>query len=226
LTVAVKPDEVIAPPTKDLKAFVVETMKLEDPKEIARRAKAFSEKYPGTAREMLRRARDLMSEGPFFKSPFSTISAYRWTKFVRTMAHEQSERKNHPSQLGIFLFSVPRLAELGIVTNPQKLEKDGHKVWTAEWKKPLTEELFLSRPNVQYKVFVQSVKQLFPILSGEKFSSFMGRGAEGKKVTLSGMVALAHRAGVKGAYGWLSRPEQRSKFPHTTQAFLSSTGVF
>lgn len=45
-------------------------------------------------------------------------------------------------------------------------------------------------------------------------------------VTLSGMIGVAHAAGLEGAAGWLTKPGDRRRFPHTTAAFWRSNGVF
>ena len=45
-------------------------------------------------------------------------------------------------------------------------------------------------------------------------------------ITLSGLLGVIQCAGLEGAVGWLERPGDRSRFPHTTQAFSRSNGVF
>ena len=45
-------------------------------------------------------------------------------------------------------------------------------------------------------------------------------------VTLSGILGVCHAAGIKGAAGWLTRPQDRREFPHTTAAFWRANGVF
>ena len=45
-------------------------------------------------------------------------------------------------------------------------------------------------------------------------------------ITLSGMLGVIQCAGLDGAVGWLERPNDRKRYPHTTQAFLHTNGVF
>jgi hypothetical protein len=45
-------------------------------------------------------------------------------------------------------------------------------------------------------------------------------------ITLSGVLGVVQCAGLEGAVGWLERPNDRKRYPHTTQAFLRTNGVF
>ena len=52
-------------------------------------------------------------------------------------------------------------------------------------------------------------------------------GREGSApVTLSGVLGVIQCAGLDGALGWLEQPNDRKRYPHTTQAFLRTNGVF
>jgi hypothetical protein len=45
-------------------------------------------------------------------------------------------------------------------------------------------------------------------------------------ITLSGLLGVIQCAGLDGAVGWLERQSDRKRYPHTTQAFLRTNGVF
>ena len=45
-------------------------------------------------------------------------------------------------------------------------------------------------------------------------------------LTLSGVLGVIQAAGLEGAVQWLEQPDDRTRFPHTTQAFLRCNGVF
>ncbi len=106
--------------------------------------------------------------------------------------------------------------------NPKKGED---KKWTAEWVAPMTKEKFVASGKVQYGTFIASIRKYIPAVCKD-FGKYVGQKIAGKKMTLSGLLALTHRAGFKGAAGWLENPEQRKKFPHTTETYLKATGAF
>jgi hypothetical protein len=45
-------------------------------------------------------------------------------------------------------------------------------------------------------------------------------------ITLSGLLGVIQCAGLEGAAGWLERSNDRKRYPHTTQVFLNTNGVF
>ena len=49
---------------------------------------------------------------------------------------------------------------------------------------------------------------------------------EPRKVTLSGVVGLAHAAGLEECVSWLESHEDRKRYPHTTKIFATTNGVF
>ncbi len=52
-------------------------------------------------------------------------------------------------------------------------------------------------------------------------------GHEGPEtITLSGLLGVIQCAGLEGAVGWLEKPSDRKRYPHTTQTFLRTNGVF
>jgi hypothetical protein len=68
--------------------------------------------------------------------------------------------------------------------------------------------------------------------AGGLISEHLGRaitlpGHDGPEViTLSGLLGVIQCAGLEGAVGWLERPGDRKRYPHTTRAFTRTNGVF
>lgn len=69
-------------------------------------------------------------------------------------------------------------------------------------------------------------------LAGGLISEHLGRaitipGHDGaERITLSGLLGVVQCAGLEGAVGWLERPNDRKRYPHTTQAFLHTNRIF
>jgi hypothetical protein len=69
-------------------------------------------------------------------------------------------------------------------------------------------------------------------VAGELFAQHLGRpitlpGRDGAEtITLSGVLGVIQCAGLEGAVGWLERSNDRKRYPHTTQAFQHTNGVF
>jgi hypothetical protein len=69
-------------------------------------------------------------------------------------------------------------------------------------------------------------------VAGGLISEHLGRaitlpGHDGPEViTLSGLLGVIQCAGLEGAVGWLERPGDRKRYPHTTRAFTRANGVF
>lgn len=60
----------------------------------------------------------------------------------------------------------------------------------------------------------------------DKLGKYVGTSVEGEEITLSGLLGLVHRAGLRGAEQWLKHSEDRERFPNTTAAFRSTNGIF
>ena len=64
------------------------------------------------------------------------------------------------------------------------------------------------------------------------FAQYLGRpvsvpGRDGDEtITLSGVLGVIQVAGLEGAVNWLERPNDRKRYPHTTQTFRHTNGVF
>jgi hypothetical protein len=77
---------------------------------------------------------------------------------------------------------------------------------------------------LQYTLFVNSLTGYF---KAPEVVKAVGQEVEGAKVTQSGALMLAHRAGLPGMVSWLSDQDIRGKFSdNTTAFFLKANGIF
>jgi hypothetical protein len=143
----------------------------------------------------------MLKNAPNLKSPLGKVADdSTWTKFVRAM----TAVKGVPNRVGIFGFSPKRLSELGIA-----LDKT-------------------APPETQYQWFIKSMTDFVdPILTqhDDDFGQ-AGFNVDGKPITLSGLLALAHYGGIDGMTSWLTNDRDRSKFKATTAAFNAANGLF
>jgi hypothetical protein len=188
--------------------------------------------YPQTAAAIRARALRIRDAEPSLvstpgardlKSPVPEASAAAWTRFVELMAGNNASNTVSPNgELGLFQFSIRRLADLGYVTNPRK---DASGKWIAEWVPPLSRDGFLSDLKLQYKAFVKAtVADRAAILARHRDA--IGRTLASKTATLSGLLGAARQAGLRGLAAWLASNADRTKFPRTTAAYLRSNGLY
>lgn len=154
-------------------------------------------------------------------SPFKDVSGAAWTRFARVIAGRNRLGTVNPKGFyGLFQLGVRRLTDLDIMSDPKK-QSDGS--WTGTWVVPM--EKFLSDPKLQYRAFAKSM-ELYRIVISEKFKKIIGAQIEGKSVTLSGLLAVAHMAGSQGLEKWLTSENVRKRFSHVTEMYLKANGVF
>lgn len=77
---------------------------------------------------------------------------------------------------------------------------------------------FLERANADWGELVPRVQ--------EKLGRFIGQDIGGSAVTLSGLLGLTARAGIRGAESWLKNAGDREKYPNSTKAFQATNGLF
>jgi len=156
-------------------------------------------------------------------SPLPEASARAWTRFVELIAGNNAfSSVSSRGDLGLFQFSLRRLADLGFVTNPRK---DGSGRWTADWIAPYSQAQFLSDGKLQYQTFVRAtLADREAILA--RHNDAIGRVLAHKVATLSGLLAAARQAGLRGLAAWLASGADRVKFPQTTTAYLRANGLY
>lgn len=150
-------------------------------------------------------------------SPLDGVSSEKWTAFVRAMLTAPLSAVSASNALGLFEMMPRRLGDLGLVTGLARTRSPRSKrtIWTGRFVAPLTSDHFLKSPEVQYRVFEQSIVDYATrIADGE-----IEKDAE---MTLSGALAILHRCGPRGLQTWA----KGERFPATVRAYERAAGIF
>lgn len=142
-------------------------------------------------------------------SPIPGVSDLAWRDFVIRLERE-SPNFESSRHVGQYRQRRERLAELGInpaaIANSPEAQRHALDADLAD----------AHRHGVASDMFAQHLGR--PIsLPGVP---------DNKTITLSGVLGVIQCAGLEGAAGWLETPNDRKRFPHTTQSFLRTNGVF
>lgn len=142
-------------------------------------------------------------------SPIPGVSDAAWRNFVAQLSREAPEFSSS-RHVGQYRQRRERLAELGI--DPAAIADSAQAQRTA-----LDTDLAEAyRHGVASELFSQHLGR--PIMLPGRQSAEM--------ITLSGVLGVIQCAGLEGAVGWLERPGDRKRYPHTTQAFGRTNGAF
>jgi len=155
-------------------------------------------------------------------SPLPGVSALAWQRFVTVMVVAPRDHVTPRRRLGLFGMDGRRLCDVGFMRSPRKVTVGAETgVWTGEWVSPMGEQQFLASSGAQYEAFSRSMRRLAP-----KVAPHVGRIIDGKKASLSGLLAAGHLAGEEGVLGWIADPQSRAKFRSTTANFGKANGIF
>jgi hypothetical protein len=184
---------------------------------------------PQLAAELVKQARNAAVTGPkaIYPSPWPDVDPAKWTLFVRAMRGSNQKEITPGYSLGLFGFGMRRLVDLGLASNPHKMDHGGKQVWDADWIPALQPgpEKFLDDAELQYKTFVKSMNLYASQIKAE-LPEAIGALLDGKPVTMSGLLALAHRAGWAGMKAWSTDPKVRAEHKQSTAVFNKLNGVF
>jgi len=135
-------------------------------------------------------------------SPFDGIPNESWDRFVSSL-ETQKEDYQGPKHVGRFHHSRERLAQLKIAD-----VSTGEKQYEA-----LVADLVDAREKS--RALIREFEfQPIVLESGEHV------------VTLSGLLAVIKSAGMEHARSWFVNPDDRKKFPKTTEMFTKANGAF
>lgn len=144
-------------------------------------------------------------------SPIEGVGTTEWSQFVGRVSRELPEFTSS-RHVGQFRQRVDRLRELGI--DPDEVARS-----TDAQARALEADMADAYDHAVSSGLVAEYRGVLVDVPGPA-----GRGPV--PVTLSGVLGVIQAAGLEGAVGWLEDPGDRERFPHTTQAFLRTNGVF
>lgn len=142
------------------------------------------------------------------RSPIPSVQDDRFGELARRLRREAVGFAG-PRHVGQYRQNRRRLTELGF--DPDVIVE----------RSDMQDEAFRADISDEYKHIVDSgmadetIGQRVALPDGEE-----------QTVTLSGVLGVASVAGLEGAADWFSNRGDRSKFPNTTRAFMTTNGVF
>lgn len=144
-------------------------------------------------------------------SPLPGVSDERWSTFATRIRREDPSFVG-PRHVGMFRQSKARLAEIGL--DPARLLGD--------------------REAQIHALGVDIADAFGHAHASGMLDEWVGRGIaipgmNGNAVamiTASGVLGVIQAAGLEGAADWFEKPSDHERYPHTTRAFLQTTGVF
>jgi hypothetical protein len=183
--------------------------------------------FPEQAAALHKAASNLPQVQKKLESPLPNVNDATWGKFAGKMKQGELGTVTAAAHLGLFLISFRRLKDLGLVENVRKVKfvtptsgKD-NMAYVGDFIAPLTREKFLSDAAIQYATFVKNIKNYYAkILTSH--AKEIGKEHDGKKATLSGLLAVAVAAGSSGMADWL----KGNKMPYTSKFYQRVNGIF
>ena len=214
-----------AAPTVDakLKAYLQKCLATGSSEELLKCAALAQKKGLTKTAAEIRKKAALVAKAP--PPPIPGINALAWSKFAKALRGPNAIRYG---AYGVFAMSVRRLADLGLVKDVKRVKdpRTGRPMWTGTWVPPLSQKAFMSTLKVQYKAFSKSMRLYAGLYKKARSAKpqLFAKAANGKPLTMSGFLALAHRAGGRGAMRALTDPSAR--FPQTWGFALRANGIF
>lgn len=139
------------------------------------------------------------------QSPLDGVKDDDWNDFITSLAKEPPSFDS-PTHRGVFHHSKRRLAQLGI---------DPNSLTDADAQYQALEKDLL---DLNERALTRDIKA--------RIADIVTLDNEEHVITQSGLLALLKSGGPRGAEKWLTDPEDRKKYPMTTEVFLRANGIF
>lgn len=147
------------------------------------------------------------------RSPLEGVPDEAWSTFVSASLTSKFDAVSPSNHLGAFELTPRRLADLGLLKGLKRMQskKSGRSIWVGKFVPPMTDKDFLKNPQIQFAVFKASMVDYSRRISVGEIQMPSG-------VSLSGALAILHRAGPSGLKG--------KRFESTQAAFEKVDGLF
>jgi hypothetical protein len=156
------------------------------------------------------------------KSPLPKVTLVLWSRYVGRMARYPKSYMSPRGRMGAFGMDARRLADVGFCESPRKTTIGREVgVWTADFRMPISKEVYLASLPLQYASFKKSMRKMQPAAV-----RFVGAEVDGAHCTLSGLLGVGHHAGEAGIESWVKDPKVRERFKATTDTFKRVNGIF
>jgi len=161
-----------------------------------------------------------------FVSPLEDVDDADWTCYVRRARVARLDSISPSYRLGTFALSARELADAGLMSEAYKGVHDGRKgVWLGEWSDGCSLAAFLASASQQYDALMKLTQiQARAIMARHR--AVLGTQIDGREVTLSGLLAVARKAGLGGLRQWVTSEEDRAAFPESGALFARFNGLF
>jgi hypothetical protein len=122
----------------------------------------------------------------FMFSPHPSISHATWRAFIKACRLRRWNYSDYMGEhLGAFSLSLQMLLSLGFIESIRRSTTG----WVVDWNFPYTQTAFLERPALQIAAFTRQAMEHISLLNKER-SHLIGASIDGRKATLSGLVAI------------------------------------
>lgn len=146
------------------------------------------------------------------KSPIDGVATEQWTAYCNALAREQP-MYDSSRRVGRYEHRKDRLRELGL--DPDILTRH-----------PRALDLQDAAVAIDAADSAQHIAASGTDAYIGRVVDLPGDSAGPHAITLSGLLGVAHVAGLEGMANWLEHRDDRTRFPHTTATFARTNGVF
>lgn len=161
-----------------------------------------------------------------YPSPLDGVDDASWNTYVRRARLARVGTHSEWNRFGAYQLNPRMLADIGLMVNARKGEYRGHaSLWLGDWAPGQSAEAFLASDVAQVEALADLVR-LHARVIRVRHQGAIGTEIEGVPVSLSGLLAVAQRAGLGGLSKWIADAEDRAGFPETTAAYKRLNGIF